>query len=338
MNFRWLTRRTLVTRALPMLGLGAAVGVSAGCDRTEKPSSRELPQAFRYDIAKLAADDGGLPRFQKVRSLDTGLIGAAAMTASPGGNLAIAHEDQVVTLDPTGRVVRRWSTDHRVQAVHISDDEAIFVADRHRVARHNAAGRRLESWTLGDERAMITGIAATGDDLFVADAGHRTVSRYRGGDRVWQLQGFHIPSPYFDLAIAPDGLLWVAHTGRHRLEAYDITGDMVRSWGEAGMTVTGFSGCCNPCHFAILSDGRFITSEKGLHRVKMHDAEGTVRAMVITAPEMDIDVNKPVYLDGRQDRVPPGPLAADLGPIGVAVLHPRTGGLYLLQPPDEVSS
>ncbi len=339
MSLRWLTRRAFVTRTLSLLGLGAAAGIKAGCDRTERRPPRQVPQAFRYDITDLAADDGGLPRFQLSRSVETGLLGAAAMTTAPSGNLAVAHNEQVIVLDPAGRAVRRWATDHRVLALHVANDESILVADARRVHRHNAAGRRLESWTVGDDRTRLTGIAAAGDDLFIADAGNRTVSRYRGGDRVWRLDGFHVPSPYFDLAIGPDDLLWVAHTGRHRLEAYNSTADLVRSWGRAGMAITGFSGCCNPCHFVVLGDGRFITAEKGLHRVKLHDAEGEVRALVIGAAALGIDVNTPACAAEQHSCVPPGPLVADLGDDdgGVAVLHPRNGGLHVLEPPTELA-
>ncbi|MCC5828633.1 MAG: hypothetical protein JJU36_04225 [Phycisphaeraceae bacterium] len=337
MSFQWLTRRALVTRTLSLLGLGAIAGIKAGCDRSESCPPREVPQAFRYDITQLAADDGGLPHFQSIRSVQTGLIGAAALTAAPGGTLAVAHDQEVIVLDPVGDIVRRWSTDHRVLAVHVTDDQSVLIADTRHVHLHNPAGRRLESWMVGNERARLTGIAAAGDDLFVADAGNRTVSRYRGGDRVWQLEGFHVPSPYFDLAIGPDNLLWVAHTGRQRLEAYNHTADLIRSWGEAGFAITGFSGCCNPCHFALLSDGRFITAEKGLHRVKLHDADGKAIALVINASALGIDVNKPVGIAEQQNRVSPGPLVAGLGQDRVAVLHPRNGGLHILQAPDEVS-
>ena len=40
------------------------------------------------------------------------------------------------------------------------------------------------------------------------------------------------------------------------------------------MAIDGFSGCCNPCSFALLPDGGFVTCEKGLPRVKIYDSQG----------------------------------------------------------------
>lgn len=46
------------------------------------------------------------------------------------------------------------------------------------------------------------------------------------------------------------------------------------------MQMDGFSGCCNPSNIAILSDGSFVTSEKGIERVKIHDVTGEFNCLV----------------------------------------------------------
>ena len=78
------------------------------------------------------------------------------------------------------------------------------------------------------------------------------------------IPGFIIPSPYFDVNIDPDGFLWTANTGRHSLENYTSDGSFRTSWGNPSMELEGFAGCCNPSHFAILKNGSFVTSEKGI--------------------------------------------------------------------------
>lgn len=40
------------------------------------------------------------------------------------------------------------------------------------------------------------------------------------------------------------------------------------------MKIEGFCGCCNPVNFALLPDGGFVTSEKGLVRVKVYNSDG----------------------------------------------------------------
>ncbi|MBU4493955.1 MAG: hypothetical protein KJ874_01485, partial [Acidobacteria bacterium] len=56
------------------------------------------------------------------------------------------------------------------------------------------------------------------------------------------------------------------------------------SWGEASMDIEGFCGCCNPSHFAVLPDGSFVTSEKGIPRVKIYDRLGRL-ASVVAGPD-----------------------------------------------------
>ena len=156
-------------------------------------------------------------------------------------------------------------------------------------------GKRTATWDSFGEKSVLTAIALAEQDVFIADAGQRIVWRCdttgkvlgRIGDRDADrgIRGFFVPSPYFDLAIAPDGLLRVVNPAAHRIEAYTFDGDLETYWGEASVGLEGFSGCCNPAHIAIFADGRVATAEKGLPRVKVYDAEGTFLTAV-AAPDM----------------------------------------------------
>jgi len=93
-----------------------------------------------------------------------------------------------------------------------------------------------------------------------------------------------VPSPYFDLAMGPDGLLWVANPGRHQIEAYTAKGDRESAWGKFGNTLSDFTACCNPVNFAVMADGGFVTCEKGVVRIKVYDAGGSFTG-VVAGPE-----------------------------------------------------
>jgi hypothetical protein len=54
------------------------------------------------------------------------------------------------------------------------------------------------------------------------------------------------------------------------------------------MKTEGFSGCCNPAFFTFLSDGRFVTSEKGLVRIKTYKVSGEFEG-VVAAPDKFIE-------------------------------------------------
>jgi hypothetical protein len=53
------------------------------------------------------------------------------------------------------------------------------------------------------------------------------------------------------------------------------------------MELDGFSGCCNPTHIAILNDGSFVTSEKGIVRVKIIDPTGKFKTVVATPDDFE---------------------------------------------------
>lgn len=92
--------------------------------------------------------------------------------------------------------------------------------------------------------------------------------------------GFIVPSPYFDLAIGLDERLHITNPGRLRVETYTLDGRFESSWGQAGMRIDRFCGCCNPVFMAVRKSGEFITSEKGLARINVYSAAGILRGAV----------------------------------------------------------
>jgi len=156
-------------------------------------------------------------------------------------------------------------------------------------------GEARTAWEPPVSKAVLTSIAVWKDNVFVADAGNRVVWRYdTAGKLLGQVgrkdankhaPGFVVPSPYFDVAVAPDGLLRIVNPGRHRIETCTLDGDFgAEPWGKAGTAVDRFAGCCNPVNFAILPDGGFVTAEKGLTRVKVYDSDGRFEG-VVAGPE-----------------------------------------------------
>ena len=221
---------------------------------------------------------------------DTGLSGIEALASGPDGQVAAAGDGRVVILGTNGLPSATWAVNAVVRGLAFASNGVWAGIGGHVV--HWTATGRLE-WQTSDyaSNAVITSVALAGDRLVVADAGVRAVylcnvtggvekviGRYvgeHGGE------GFVIPSPHFDVAMAPDGLLRVANPGRHRIEAYTAGGEFELAWGQASMAIEGFCGCCNPAHFAVLSDGSFVTSEKGLRRVKTYDAAGRFTGVIL---------------------------------------------------------
>jgi hypothetical protein len=58
------------------------------------------------------------------------------------------------------------------------------------------------------------------------------------------------------------------------LELYSPAGELLGSFGQSGTGIEQFVGCCNPSDFTLLSDGRIVTAEKGIARVKVYQPDG----------------------------------------------------------------
>jgi hypothetical protein len=153
-------------------------------------------------------------------------------------------------------------------------------------------------WDVPSEKAFLTSIAVDEWYVYTADAGSRRIWRYNkeGGEPLeigkkdWAngVRGFYVPSPFFDIAISrSDGSLWAVNPGYHALENYRPDGMPLSMWENSGFNIEGFSGCCNPAHFALLPDGGFVTAEKGLPRVKIHNVDGSLRCVVAAPDQFD---------------------------------------------------
>jgi sugar lactone lactonase YvrE len=176
------------------------------------------------------------------------------------------------------------------QCLAVDRDGRLFVGMADHVEVFNAQGVRESAWTSLGEKAFITAVAVTETDVFVADSGYKLVWRFdKAGKLLGRIgekgshsgvEGFHLPGPHLDLALAADGNLWVNNPGRLMVESYAPDGRRLAGWGSPSMKLEGFCGCCNPVSIAILPDGTFVTAEKGMPRVKRYAADGAFRGVV----------------------------------------------------------
>jgi hypothetical protein len=159
----------------------------------------------------------------------------------------------------------------------------------------SSAGEQLWLADTLNERSVITAVAADERYIFAADAGNRLVLRYdyqgnllggfEGKTGGKDLHGFIVPSANFDLDINEEGELWVVNPGKHALENYTPEGELRSYWENSSLKVDGFGGCCNPAHMTFLPDGSFVTSEKGVIRIKIHKPSGEF-ASVVAPPDL----------------------------------------------------
>lgn len=252
---------------------------------TTGESGSGLSAEYAYDLSKLAAIDPNLILYGPARPpLGTGFRQSRAIALDSSGRIYVAGDRAVGIFSATGNPEKLIDLSGEPRCLTVAEDGKIYVGVGDHVEVLTPEGQPAASWAPLGEEAVLTGIAKYGDDVFVADAGHRVLLRYNAAgtllgrigakDPDKNVPGFIIPSPHFDLAVARDGLLRVANPGRNRIEAYTFDGDYEFSWGERSVKIQGFCGCCNPVNFALLSDGGFVTAEKGLDRVKIYNSDG----------------------------------------------------------------
>jgi hypothetical protein len=289
-EFQLESRREFFTNGARAATLAAAVaggGLRAG-------EARPSGMALRQSPAQ-APTNPALVHYEEVGRFRTERPEPRRFSIGPDDLIYLCAGHYLTALTSEGESRLEIAMPGPARCVAVAEDGTLYVGLRERIEVFNRIGRRLARWESPGNRSWLTGLAVAGDAVFACDAGQRAVLRYdrsgtivsRMGEREPELgrTGLSVPSPFLTAAVGPDGLVYVNNFGRHRIEAYTFGGDLVSSWGRPSFAMDGFCGCCNPVGFALLADGRFVTCEKGVPRVKIYSATGQFES-VVAGPEV----------------------------------------------------
>jgi len=271
------------------------VAVIVGDYVSDRPN-RSKPNPYAFDVNEFKTVDPELIHYRETKNFRVGFEEPSAI-AIHHDKVYVAGDNNLKIIDLSGALLNDFTLPGKPQTVE-AFNQTIYVAIDNRIQVYNEEGNLQNEWESPGENSLITAIAATENDVFVADAGNRKVIRYSPeGENLTEfdgkaeegvLHGFIIPSPCFDLDINDVDELWVVNPGLHALENYTFNGNLRAHWKNTGMRPEGFSGCCNPSHFTFLDDGRFVTSEKGLVRIKTYKRSGEFEG-VVAAPTKFVD-------------------------------------------------
>ncbi len=267
---------------------------------------------YEFNVDPFSKIDSALIRYKESRNLALNFSEPTGISFR-GNQLFVVGDQKMQIIEPAGKLMKEVSFDQKPTCVYASTDE-IFVGFQKSIAVLNRDGVKIADWNSFSDSTVITSIAEQSGTVFVADAGKRIVRKFNLGGKPQgeivgksgndQIHGFIIPSPYFDLAFNMDGELWVVNPGKHSLENYTVDGKLRTWWQASSIKIEGFSGCCNPAHFAFLPDGSFVTSEKGMIRIKTYKPSGEFEGVVAApskfaedghAPDLAVDNQGNIY-------------------------------------------
>ena len=281
-------------------------------DFNASKSGKQPANPYEYNVDQFSKIDTSLILYKEIRDF-------AISYSEPTGicfydnQIFVVGDQKMQIIGSSGKLLKEVGFDQKPTCVYVSPKN-IFIGFRKSLAVLNLDCVKIADWSSFSDSTVITSIAEKSGIIFVADAGKRIIRKFspdgkpqgtiEGKSGNDQIHGFIIPSPYFELAFNSDGELWVVNPGKHALENYTVEGKL-RSWWEASsIEIEGFSGCCNPVYFAFLPDGSFVTSEKGMVRIKTYKPSGEFSGVVAApskfnensqAPDLAVDNQGNIY-------------------------------------------
>ena len=275
-------------------GLGGLAGLAASRFSAHKPgnprSRPALGEEFTYDVSRFQKFDPALIRYEEISRFAVGLERGRNIAVGPDGSIFVTGVGGIRKFTSDGVPCLSIPTDDPVHSIAIVANGGILAGQKEKITVLDSAGAVVSEWNDLPKGMLPTSIAIAGEEIIVADAVNKVLWKHdtsgkRNGvigtrDPERNIRGFKIPSPYFCVRMAPDGLLRVTNPGEHQIEAYTLDGDLENSWGKTSFSIDGFCGCCNPVSFDIFPDGSFVTCEKGLPRVKLYDSHGGFTSVV----------------------------------------------------------
>lgn len=284
-EFELSSRREFFRQSSATMAILGAIAAQR-TDAATKPTTNP----FAYDISHLQKTDPKLIAYAEKSRWKVPHAAAKRITIGTDDVIYVCSGNYLTAMSRSGERGLEIAASEPTRCCAIATDGTIYLGLRDHVEVFDSKGVRKATWESLGKKAWLTGIAVGESEVFVADAGNRVVLRYdRSGklirrigekDKDRNIPGFIIPSPFFEVELARDGLLRVNNPGRHRMELYTTDGDFEGSWGVTAMGITGFCGCCNPINFTLLPDGKYVTCEKGLPRVKVYSATGEFESVV----------------------------------------------------------
>ncbi len=208
----------------------------------------------------------------------------ADVAVGPDDRIYGLGDGEIRVFGTDGVLNAHWAAPAAADCLTVAGDGRVFVAGGGRVDIFEASGIPSGGFAVGDatKPANLTAVRIVGEDVLVADASARIIWRLDASGHVRNRIGdqnktkaFILPNGRLDLAVDADGTVLATDTGRHRVTSWALDGAPGAAFGKFGMAdPADFVGCCNPVNLALTPDGKVVTAEKMIPRVKVFERDG----------------------------------------------------------------
>ncbi len=306
--------RSMLKTLMVAVAFGAVAAVAVWMVVAGSGKARfKLGKSFEYNTKALEQVAPELIAWQELDPINPGLSELRGLAVGPDDAICVAGDKVVMVLGPDGEQLRSITLEAAPMCLAVDENGLLYIGMKDHVEVYDAGGAKKDSWLNQGDRAFLTSIAVADDSVYVADAGNRWVTRYdtngknpgriTGKNDARNVNGFFVPSPNFDVATDEGRSVWIVDPGRHAIVQYRASGEVITSWGNGGVAIDSFCGCCSPSHIALRSDGSFVTSERGLERVKVHGPGGEFINVVVAPKDFDDDTEGMDLAVDSNDRI-----------------------------------
>ena len=247
----------------------------------QSTGSPPLTYELQYAKSVVIGIPGSAHRFQR------SLTGVAA---GPKDEIYCLGDDEINVFDSGGAFLRSWKVLRDPSCLTVTADGHVYVGALGKIEVYDRTGNRSGGFSAAeaDKPAAVTALKVFRNEILVADAGARCIHRYDQNGKQLGVIGtrnntgnFMLPNRWLDFDVDANGLIMATDTGRHLVEAWALDGSPVGSFGKFGMTDPAhFVGCCNPVNLALTPDGKVVTAEKMIARVKVYEPTGKLMAVI----------------------------------------------------------
>ncbi len=206
-----------------------------------------------------------------------------------------------------GKLLQGYDVANDATGVAVDGSGCIYVAGRGKtgfvVEKLTPAADKPathDTWTLDKAVKNVASMRLYKDTLLIADAGgciHKVSAadgKYLGAVGGGKPGSVRINTCCGILGFDVDatGRLFIGNLGQHRVTACELDNSKVVHFGKPGESDADFCGCCNPVCVAVMADGKIVTSEKTIPRIKVYAADGKTLLALIAGKEFRADCSE----------------------------------------------